>query len=60
MDVAKVAETKRKTYRLDDDSLKQLGAITEYLDKRYGINTLTGALKYLIRKGYDLSKENKL
>ncbi len=55
-----MAKTKRKTYRLDDDSLKKLEDITVYLNKKYGISTLTGSLKYIIRKGDELAKENKL
>lgn len=61
MDGAKImAEKQRKTYRLDDDSIKLLDNLTDYLDKKYGIKTLSGSLRYIIRKADELAKENKL
>lgn len=55
-----MVETKHKTYRLDDDSLNKLDDITDYLDKKYGIKTMTGTLRYIIIKADELAKENKL
>lgn len=55
-----LSESKKKSYILDEDSLTKLENIRVYLEKKYGIDTLTGAIKYLIRKGEELSKENKL
>ena len=53
-------DVKAKGYRFDDDTLEILERVRVYLTKQYGIDTNTGAIKYLIRKGDQLAKENKL
>lgn len=50
----------RVGYKFDQDTIDGISELRAYLDNKYGIHTDTGTIKYLVKKGQELAKENKL
>lgn len=53
-------EITRKGFKFDDETMAKFEKVMGYLKKKYGIDTMTGSLKYLIRKGEELADKNEL
>ena len=50
----------RVGFKFDNETIDKIEKIRVYLEKKYGIESTTGAIKYIVRKSAELVDENKL